>query len=101
MLEVNSAGLKGASDEEILSVANRESRILLTADKDFGRILEFGPLSNRGRVLLLRYELLNWSRIASDLRTVLELLRDDLEKNPRLLVILSEGRYRIRRAPSP
>lgn len=92
--------LRGAADEDVLNAAIRENRILLTADKDFGRILEFGLLSGRGRVLLLRYELLDWPVIASDLRKVLNVLREEFEKDPRLLVVLSEGRYRIRHAPS-
>ena len=47
-------GLQGAPDEAILEAANRDDRILLTADKDFGLILELGALAGKGRVILLK-----------------------------------------------
>lgn len=93
---VKETGLAGASDETVLSAAVREERILITADKDFGLILEIGPLSGRGRVLLLRYSLLDWPRIGADVGKVLASVERDYAADPRLLVVLSEGLYRIR-----
>ena len=95
---VSAVGLTGASDEEVLSRANREGRILVTADKDFGLILESGPLSGKGRVLLLRYQVLAWDRIAKDLSNVLAQVQEEYKSDPRLLVVMSEGHYRIRHA---
>jgi predicted nuclease of predicted toxin-antitoxin system len=98
---VAALGLVGATDERILDEANREARILMTADKDFGLILEAGPLSGRGRVLLLRYRVLRWERIARDVAGVLAAVEDDYVREPRLLVVVTDGGYRIRRYPAP
>jgi len=91
-------GLTAALDETILETATREGRILLTADKDFGLILESGPLAARGRVLLLRYQVLNWNRIAKEVSAVLVEVAERYEDDPKLLVVLSEGQYRLRHA---
>ncbi len=94
---VHDLGLRGAPDEEILEAANKEDRILLTADKDFGLILELGPLAGRGKVILLRYQILNWDKIAKELTAALEATAADFALPCALLVVLSEGQYRIRR----
>lgn len=49
------SGLGGRKDVEILDYAENHDLLLLTGDKDFGGLIEFGRLWGRGRVLLLRY----------------------------------------------
>jgi len=44
----------GASDKEILALAIREERILLTFDKDFGEIARAATLPAKCGVILLR-----------------------------------------------
>jgi predicted nuclease of predicted toxin-antitoxin system len=95
---VHDLGLRGFPDEEILDAANKEGRILLTADRDFGLILELGPLAGRGKVILLRYQILNWDKIAKELTATLEATGKDFASSSALLVVLSEGQYRIRRS---
>ena len=90
-------GLIGAEDEIVLEAANRQNRILLTADKDFGGVLEMGPLAGKGRILLLRYHLINIDGIVKDLIAILTELSEEFSKFPGLLVVLSEGRYRLHR----
>jgi len=97
VLSIHDLGLQGASDEDVLKAANKDARILLTADKDFGAILELGPLAGRGRVILLRYQILDWNKIATELTTTLEATAADFESTSALLIVLSEGQYRIRR----
>ena len=63
--------LTGVSDEIILENANNEDRILITMDKDFGGILEFGSLFGKGRIILLRYRIINIEQIKNDIRYVL------------------------------
>ncbi|MBI5573764.1 MAG: DUF5615 family PIN-like protein [Elusimicrobia bacterium] len=87
--------LLGASDRIVLEVANSEKRILLTADKDFGGILEMGPLFGKGRILLLRYKIFDFKRIGKELIFVISELKEEFEQKPGLLVVLSEGRYRV------
>ena len=90
-------GLQGASDEAVLQAANKDDRILLTADKDFGLILELGALAGKGRVILLRYQILDWKRIAGELTAALEATGGEFASAPALLIVVSEGQYRIRR----
>ncbi len=93
--------LTGAPDEAVLDHAIRDGRILFTADKDFGAILEAGRLAGRGRVLLLRYRILDWTSIARDLLGVLAATAADFELDSRLLVVVEEGQYRVRRYNPP
>ena len=97
VLSIHDLGLQGASDDDVLKAANKDARILLTADKDFGLILELGPLAGRGKVILLRYQILDWHKIASELTTTLDTTSAELETATALLIVLSEGQYRIRR----
>lgn len=90
-------GLQGALDEAVLQAANKDSRILLTADKDFGLILELGSLAGQGKTILLRYRILDWERIAAELNSVLATTGDEFATSPALLIVLSESQYRIRR----
>ncbi|MBL7170682.1 MAG: DUF5615 family PIN-like protein [Candidatus Omnitrophica bacterium] len=96
---VPNIGLIGAEDEVVLEAANCQNRILLTADKDFGGVLEMGPLAGKGRILLLRYHFINIDRIVKDLIAILTELNEQFSKTPGLLVVLSEGRYRLHRPP--
>lgn len=97
VLTIHSLGLQGSSDEDVLKAANGDDRILLTADKDFGLILEVGPLAGRGRVILLRYQILDWTKIAAELTAALEATADEFVRQSALLIVLSEGQYRVRR----
>jgi predicted nuclease of predicted toxin-antitoxin system len=90
-------GLQGSSDEAVLEAANQDDRILLTADKDFGLILELGPLAGKGRVILLRYQILDWKKIATELTAALDATGGEFAKASALLIVVSEGQYRIRR----
>lgn len=92
-------GLAGSSDRRLLEIANVESRILFTADKDFGGILEFGALAGTGRVLLLRYRTYDPEKIAADVIALLAQLGDAFDREPGLLIVLSEGRYREHKPP--
>jgi predicted nuclease of predicted toxin-antitoxin system len=99
VVTVSELSLIGAEDETLLERANRKNMILLTADKDFGGILEMGPLWGKGKIILLRYRLINIDRIIRELTTVLTEIEKTFSKTPGLLVVLSEGRYRLHRPP--
>ena len=42
----------GITDEEVLNIANRESAVILTSDKDFGELIFRKRLINNGVVLV-------------------------------------------------
>ena len=58
LLTAAEAGLVGRKDQEILGYAEEHDLLVLSGDKDFGGLLEFGKMWGSGRVLLLRYQIL-------------------------------------------
>ena len=48
ILEIN----KGLADSAVLSLADKDSRILITTDKDFGELVYLNKLVHRGVILL-------------------------------------------------
>ena len=93
-------GLAGRKDIEILDYAEKNDLLLLSGDKDFGGLIEFGSLWGRGRVLLLRYQLLNVRKIVEDIARVLRSETENLSQSGSFVIVLSESGYRVRR-PNP
>jgi len=87
--------LQGSSDEIVLKKANDEKRVLITGDKDFGGIIEHGPLAGKGRIVLLRYKVIKVSFIIQELLSMIKEVEKSFIEDPGLLVVLSEGRYRL------
>ena len=71
MLFIPEAGLAGCDDLKILEYSERYDLILLSGDKDFGRLIEFGTLWGRGKVMLLRYRLINIDPIVKNITEVI------------------------------
>ena len=94
------SGLAGRKDIEILDYAEKYDLLLLTGDKDFGGLIEFGSLWGRGRVLLLRYQVLNILKIVEDIARTLRRESKNLLQSGAFVIVLSEGGYRMRR-PNP
>jgi len=65
------AGLCGQKDLKILEYAEEHDLLILSGDKDFGGLIEFGNLWGKGRVLLLRYQVLDCVKIVKDIVHVL------------------------------
>lgn len=53
--DVKEEGLQGTSDNNILQLARREKRIIITHDKDFGNVLFYPTVKHCG-VILLRFK---------------------------------------------
>lgn len=94
------AGLAGQKDQEILDYAEQRDLVVLSGDKDFGGLLEFGKLWGTGRVLLLRYQILNPEKIVRDIVQVFLREREAFRIAGSVLVVLSESGYRVRK-PNP
>lgn len=83
-----------SADAEVISLAVRLDAILLTVDLDFANILDYPP-ADYGGIVVLRYHIHNETELDDTLRTALDdLYRDDLRG---ALIIVSPGRYRVRR----
>ena len=72
--------------------------ILISGDKDFGGLVEFGTLWGRGKVILLRYRIININRIVSHILEVLDREAEVFKTEKSVIIVLSEGRYRIHKA---
>ncbi len=85
---------KDAPDAEVLALAGKLDAVLLTVDLDFSNILIYPP-AQHGGIIVLRYQPDDEAEIDATLKTALDdLYRDDLNH---ALVIVSPGRYRVRR----
>lgn len=97
MLSITEVGLAGCDDQKILEYSERHDLILLSGDKDFGGLIEFGTLWGRGRVILLRYRLINTSRITKNITEVMDNEKELLNTEKSFVIVLSESGYRIHR----
>lgn len=82
----------GTEDSELLAVAEREQRILITSDKDFGELVYLRGSIATG-VLLLRFRT-EKSRIKAAL--VSAFLRESAEQLVGRFVVLNESGARLR-----
>ena len=74
--------------------------ILISGDKDFGGLIEFGTLWGRGRVVLLRYNLINVSQMVKDIVEVVKREAETLGAGEPVVIVLSESGYRIHKPGS-
>lgn len=84
---------RGANDELLLTFANREARIVITADKDFGEMVYRSQMAHRGIVLLR----LDDERSANKIVVIAQLLQKYEDKIPDAFVVVSEDRIRFAR----
>jgi predicted nuclease of predicted toxin-antitoxin system len=84
-----------AEDSEVIGLALREERILLTEDKDFGRLVYSHGQETLG-VIFLRFPTFARKQISRD---VVDLVKQQGEKLAGSFVTLQPGRIRISHAP--
>lgn len=92
VLSVYEKGLSAAPDEKILKTAQKEKRIILTHDKDFGNLVRQSYQSHGG-VILLRLRNQSPQNVIHNLIPFLKEIKLDKIKNR--LVIFQEGKVRI------
>ena len=97
LLYVPEIGLAGSSDEKLLDHAVKHNLILLSGDKDFGGLIEFGALWGSGKVILLRHRLINISRIVKNILDIFDQEREFIGKEKSFVIVLAEAGYRIHR----
>lgn len=95
VLFVPEIGLAGHKDRDILEYAEKHNLILVSGDKDFGGLVQFGTLWGRGKVSLLRYQLINIDRIIRDLVYVLNKEKETLLAKGPVVIVLFEAGYRL------
>jgi predicted nuclease of predicted toxin-antitoxin system len=87
-------GLGGQPDEQIMVTADRENRILVSADTDFGELLANAPVLAPSVILLRRTDKQARS-LAAVILANLEQVTDDLAAGA--LIVISDTRIRARR----
>ena len=95
-VHVSGLGLSQASDSEILELARREKRVILTADLDYPRLLALGQSAAPGLVLF-RGGNYSEQEAIDRLKRALATIPDDqfLES----VIVIEKGRIRQRRLP--
>lgn len=89
-------GLGGQPDEQIMATADRENRILVSADTDFGELLANAPVLAPSVILLRRTDKQAQSLTAVVLANLGQ-VTDDLAAGA--LIVISDTRIRARRLP--
>jgi len=89
-------GLQRLPDPEILDKAAKEGRIVLTFDLDFGEILALSE-SRLISVVVFRLHNTRTPHVIERLFSVLDQTAEALEQGA--IIIVEEGRFRIRRLP--
>lgn len=89
ILEIN----KGLADLTVLSLSDKESRILITTDKDFGELVYVNKLIHSG-VILLR---LNNDSSENKLKVLRKLFEMHLKQLGKAFTVVTESKVRIRK----
>lgn len=90
-------GLATAGDDEILGQAGDESRVIVSADTDFGTLLAAERATAPSLLLLRLRSPRRASEIADLILANLESVADDLDRGA--IVVVEDERIRIRRLP--
>ena len=92
--DVRDVGLKGAPDAEIFKYAQKEKRIILTRDVEFGNILKYPPQNHHG-VIVVR---LPNTFVRDQIIKVIEkfFIYTKIQEFAHKIVILDIDNYRIR-----
>jgi predicted nuclease of predicted toxin-antitoxin system len=82
-------------DSDVVDLAMREERILMTEDKDFGQLVYARGYGSHG-VILLRYPAVTRQRLPGD---VVKLVNEKREALYRSFVVVEPGRFRVASLP--
>jgi predicted nuclease of predicted toxin-antitoxin system len=96
VLHLSEVGLHRLPDDEILTRAREEGRIVITFDLDFGDLLAAGGYSLPS-VILFRLHNPAPLSVNSKLLEIISERGEDLERGA--IVIVEDQRYRLRRLP--
>jgi predicted nuclease of predicted toxin-antitoxin system len=93
---VAEAGLKGCEDDEVVDLAARENRIILTHDLGFGSIYYFFKRGYVG-IIILRVHPPTVEEVNHVLKNFLERVNLEKERLTKCLIMLNKRKYRVLR----
>ena len=88
-------GFSGMADEDVIALANKNERILLTADKDFGELVYRMKLTHKGVIL---YRLSGYSNTAKALH-VKEIIIQHQDKLENSFTLINKTIVKIKTIP--
>ena len=97
VVHVQSLGMHAADDSEILQVAVDESRVIVSADTDFGDLLALSNAAGPSVLLLRRQDRRRAAELAALILANLDEVSEDLKIGA--IVVLGQQRIRVRRLP--
>lgn len=95
-VHIGDVGLFGAPDDEVMRAAAADSRVLVSADTDFGELLAAGRALGPSFILFRRSRRLAKDQIAVLIANLHE-FETDLDAGA--VVVLTDDRIRVRRLP--
>ncbi len=95
-VHVRTLGLQRANDRDLIDLAVSHERIVLAFDLDFGDIIALGVL-HKPSVILFRLTDERPESVNRHLSVVLDERSDDLQSGA--LILVEDGRYRVRKLP--
>ena len=93
---VAEAGLKGCEDDEVVNLAARENRIIITHDLGFGSIYYFFKRGQVG-IIILRIHPPTVEEVNHVLKNFLKRVNLEKEKHTKCLIMLNRRKYRVLR----
>lgn len=96
-IHVRSLGLSTANDVAIFDAADAESRVVVSADTDFGELLARTNAASPSVLLLRRQDHRRAAEVAELLLLNLPAVTEELEAGA--IVVLDDDRIRVRRLP--
>ena len=97
VIAASEAGHSQASDEALLSAAQREQRVLVTRDRDFGALVFVGRI--RAGVIYLRLSPATARAVHAELQRVLGAYSEPQLRDA--FVVVEPGRHRFRQLGAP
>lgn len=95
VIHIKIQGLAGLPDDNVMEIANREGRMIVTRDVGFGNLLDY-PINTHHGIIVLR---LPDTYTAKEINEVLEEFISDVSivEIEKALVVIDPSRYRIRK----